>query len=101
METARVSGIITPASETNGKEIQYLWKHNDPASRKEVFALFNTLLMVKKMRDQTSPAKAVARLRKCFRSTTRAYARIISEMSICVFFFYKKKAASEMFPPRE
>lgn len=53
LQTALQSAIISAESVTKEDVVQYLWKHNDPASRKEVFKLFSTLLMVKQMRDQT------------------------------------------------
>lgn len=44
LQTARKDSIITPSI---GNEEKLLWKHNTPATRKEVFAIISTLLTIK------------------------------------------------------
>ncbi len=53
LQTALQSGVINAESVMKSDIVNYLWRHNDRGSRKEVFKLFATLLMVKQMRDQT------------------------------------------------
>jgi len=44
LQSARKAGIISPTPGTDGK---LLWKHNTPATRKEVFAVISSLLTLK------------------------------------------------------
>ncbi len=53
LQTAFEAGVITPTRDTSSGILKLRWKHNDAATRKEVFAIFATLLTIKKASDQT------------------------------------------------
>lgn len=53
LQTALASGVITPSRDTSSGVLKLLWKHNDPATRKEVFAIMETLQTIKKASEQT------------------------------------------------
>lgn len=53
LQTAFEAGVITPTRDTSSGILKLRWKHNDAAKRKEVFAIFATLLTIKKASDQT------------------------------------------------
>lgn len=53
LQTAFEAGVITPTQDASSGILKLRWKHNDAATRKEVFAIFATLLTIKKASEQT------------------------------------------------
>lgn len=52
LQSALNAGIITVTQGGTSTDAQLLWKHNDLARRKEVFAVIDTLLSLKNAGDQ-------------------------------------------------
>lgn len=53
LQTAFTAGVITVDQDTSSGFIKLLWKHNSPATRKEVFAIMATLQTLKNVSAQT------------------------------------------------
>jgi len=53
LQTALNAGVITVDQDSSGGFIKLLWKHNSPATRKEVFAIIATLQSLKNVSAQT------------------------------------------------
>lgn len=53
LQTALEAGVITATRNTSGGFVKLLWDHNNPAKRKEVFALISTLQTLKNVGNQT------------------------------------------------
>lgn len=53
LQTALESGVITITQDASSGILKLLWKHNDAATRKEVFAIMATLQTIKKASEQT------------------------------------------------
>jgi hypothetical protein len=53
LQTALESGVITVEQDASTGILKLLWKHNDVATRKQVFAIIATLQTIKKASEQT------------------------------------------------
>ena len=53
LQTALEAGVITIDQDASSGVLKLLWKHNDAATRKQVFAIIATLQTIKKASEQT------------------------------------------------
>lgn len=53
LQTALNAGVITATQDASGGFVKLLWNHNNPATRKEVFAIMATLQTLKNVGNQT------------------------------------------------
>lgn len=53
LQTALNAGVITATQDASGGFVKLLWNHNNPATRKEVFAIMATLQTLKNAGNQT------------------------------------------------